>query len=438
LSEFRSFVVALLLISMAGCSSVTRAPGPEAQEAAKRLSSDIVSYRNGVEAVKRRQDASVLVRGANLFAQVYEKVRVHYVRDIDDDALIAAATKEIRKRHPEPQDAEDKELVEAAIHGMLGSLDNYSSYLDKKHLKALREQTRGRFGGLGIEVRKGDTYIDIVAPIDGTPAERAGLKSGDHIVRADGKSLKDALLRDAVLLLRGVPGSDVTLSIKRDKKTPFDVTITRAIINVASVRWRAEGDVGYLRITSFSERVGEEVASAVMSLKTAIGRRMRGIVLDLRNNPGGLLDQSIEVSDVFLDEGRIVSTRERHFEQHYSATKGDLTGGVPIVVLINNGSASAAEIVAGALRDHHRATLIGTRSFGKGTVQTILPLSSTDAVKLTTAIYLTPSGTSVEGGIVPDHTVKLDEEREGDEQLERALQLLSAQTVSAPTGVISR
>ncbi|MCG8545598.1 MAG: S41 family peptidase, partial [Alphaproteobacteria bacterium] len=336
-----------MLLAVAGCSFMPGEPGPEAQRAAKRISTDIEQYRNGKAAPANVREPSGMVHGANLFAEVYEQVRVHYVREVNDDALIAAATTEVRKRHPNPAKAKDQELVEAAIQGMLASLDNYSTYLDKAHLKALREQTRGRFGGLGIEVKKGDEYIEVVTPIDDTPAARAGLKSGDLIVEADGQSLKDMALRDAVLRLRGEPGSTARLTIKRGDRKPFVVPIERAIINIAAVRWRTEGDVGYIRITSFSEKARDEVVGAIFKVKKALGPRLKGLVLDLRNNPGGLLDQSVNVSDIFLDGGRIVSTRERNFEQHYESKSGDLTEGIPVVVLVNNGSASAAEIVAG-------------------------------------------------------------------------------------------
>jgi len=321
---------------------------------------------------------------------------------------------------------------------MLGALDSYSTYLDEEHWRSLREQTRGRFGGLGIEVRKEGEFIEIVSPIDDTPASRAGLRPGDKILSADKVSLKGVALREAVLQLRGEPGSKVVLSIRRGDAAPFDVTLERAIINIAAVRSRIEDNIGIIRITGFSERVGEEVAEAVIALKKEMGPKARGLILDLRNNPGGLLDQSIKVSDLFLDKGRIVSTRERFYEHRYDALTGDVSGGLPIVVLINGGSASAAEIVAGALKDQHRATLIGTKSFGKGTVQTIIPLSGSDAVKLTTAVYLTPSGHSVEGGIVPDHVVPMDDKAKDDVQLRSAKALLTGQTVAAPPNVTVR
>ncbi|MGH6621562.1 MAG: S41 family peptidase [Alphaproteobacteria bacterium] len=437
-SQTRYLLACLMVAFVAGCAVLSSEPGPEAQNAAQRINSEIKEYRNGGAPPAIRGDASGYVRGGNLFAQVYEQVQMHYVREVDEEALVTAASQEMRKRYPDPSKAKDKDLVEAAVYGMLGSLDTYSTYLDEEHWRSLREQTRGRFGGLGIEVRKEGEYIEIVSPIDGTPAARAGLKTGDRILRANGRSLEGVLLRDAVLELRGDPGSKVVLGIKRGEKPPFDVTLERAIINIASVRWRTEGNIGYIRITSFSERVGEEVAEAVLALKRDLGPRARGLILDLRNNPGGLLDQSIKVSDMFLDKGRIVSTRERFYEHHYDALNGDVSGGLPMVILINNGSASAAEIVAGALKDQRRATLVGTKSFGKGTVQTIIPLSGSDAVKLTTAVYLTPSGQSVDGGIVPDVVIPMDEKDEGDPQLRSAMSLLAGQTVARPRDVTVR
>lgn len=437
-SQTRYLLACLMVAFVAGCAILSSEPGPEAQNAAQRINSEIKEYRNGGAPPVIRGDASGYVRGGNLFAQVYEQVQMHYVREVDEEALVTAASQEMRKRYPDPSKAKDKDLVEAAVYGMLGSLDTYSTYLDEEHWRSLREQTRGRFGGLGIEVRKEGNYIEIVSPIDGTPAARADLKTGDRILRANGRSLEGVLLRDAVLELRGDPGSKVVLGIKRGDKPPFDVTLERAIINIASVRWRTEGNIGYIRITSFSERVGEEVAEAVLALKRDLGPRARGLILDLRNNPGGLLDQSIKVSDMFLDKGRIVSTRERFYEHHYDALNGDVSGGLPMVILINNGSASAAEIVAGALKDQRRATLVGTKTFGKGTVQTIIPLSGSDAVKLTTAVYLTPSGHSVDGGIVPDVVIPMDEKDEGDPQLRSAMSLLAGQTVARPRDVTVR
>ena len=457
MTRFRLLLAGILLAFVAGCGGWWAEPGPEAQNAAQRIITDIKEYRNGAPPKPElkdlgRQDAKSYIRSGNLFAQVYEQVKLHYVHDVEEETLVLAASKEMRKRYPDPATADDRQLIEAAVYGMLGSLDSYSTYLDEEHWRSLREQTRGRFGGLGIEVRKEGEFIEVVSPIDGTPAAKAGLKSGDRILKADSAALTGVPLREAVLHLRGEPGSKVVLTIQRDGKKTFAVTLERAIINIAAVRWRTEGNIGYLRITSFSERVGEEVAEAVVALKKELGPKARGLIIDLRNNPGGLLDQSIKVSDMFLDKGRIVSTRERFYEHHYDALSGDLADGMPIVVLINSGSASAAEIVAGALKDQHRATLVGTKSFGKGTVQTIIPLSGSDAVKLTTAIYLTPSGHSVDGGIQPDYVIPMDEkaadkgdggntgdkDAKNDVQLRSAMNLLAGQAVATPSTISVR
>lgn len=421
----RKFTVLFLVLAFAGCSTFSSS-SPEAEQAALRISTDIKAYRDGAATETDRREARELVKGANLFAQVYEQVRIHYVRQVSEETLIDAAAKGMREKYPKPAGVKDEKLVDAAIVGMFSALDTYSTFLDEEHLRALRQQTRGSFGGLGIEVRKNGKYIQIVTPIDGTPAAKAGLKPHDEIRKADGKSLADMMLRDAVLLLRGEPGTSVKLTIKRADKPLFDVVVTRAIINIAAVRWNTKGDIGYIRVTSFSERAGPELVDAVSAIKAKLGKRLRGLVLDLRNNPGGLLDQSIRISDAFLQDGRIVSTRERYTEYHHMAERGDIANGLPMVVLVNKGSASAAEIVAGALQDNGRAIIVGNRTFGKGTVQTIIPLSHHSAVKLTTAVYLRPSGRTVDGGIEPDQTVSLDEDRDGDEQLTYALHLLTS------------
>jgi carboxyl-terminal processing protease len=421
----RAFFVVGLCALASGCLSTSTPSRPESKAATRWLATDITQYRN----TKRPAVQPLTVNGLRdgdlaLFTRVYDRVRTMYVRDVDENSLKTAAAEGMRRAYPDPTKAPTRALVEAAINGMLASLDPYSSYLDQAHWRALREQTSGEFGGIGIQVRKGEGYIEVISPIDGTPAAKAGVLPGDHILRADGKSFKKMQLRDAVLMLRGRPGSHVTLTLRRQKLQQFDLSIMRDIIKVASVRFRTETDIGYIRISRFSERTGAEVMRAVVSIKARVGAKLKGFVLDLRSNPGGLFDQSIEVSDVFLSKGTIVSTRARVLKRHYQATKGDETGGLPIVVLIDKGSASAAEIVAGALKDHKRATLIGTRSFGKGSVQTILPLSVDDRLKLTTAVYLTPSGRSVEGGITPHVTVPMSDKKDGDDQLKYALSFL--------------
>jgi len=323
----------------------------------------------------------------NLFGDVFEKVRSDYVDEVSDDTLI-----------------------EGAINGMLTSLDPHSNYLNAKNFNDMKVQTRGEFGGLGIEVSMENGLIKVVSPIDDTPAARAGLKPGDLITHLDGNPVQGMTLPEAVEKMRGPENSEVTLRIRRTGKDPFDVKLVRAKIKIQSVRSHMEGDtIGYVRITSFTEQTDVGLANAMKNLKQQAGNKLTGVVLDLRNNPGGLLDQAVAVSDAFLDKGEIVSTRGRRADdaQRYNAHTGDITGGLPMVVLINGGSASASEIVAGALQDHHRAILLGTRSFGKGSVQTIIPLPGHGAMRLTTARYYTPSGRSIQAkGIDPDIAVE--------------------------------
>ncbi|MDP2699579.1 S41 family peptidase [Thalassospira sp.] len=320
----------------------------------------------------------------NLFGDVFEQVKAKYVEEVDD-----------------------KQLIEAAINGMLTSLDPHSSYLNMDNFQEMQVDTRGEFGGLGIEVTMEEGFVKVIAPIYDTPAEKAGLQPGDFITHIDGKPIRGLNLSDAVDMMRGKVNTDILLTIQRKgEPAPFDVTLTRAVIKIQSVRSEAKDDVGYVRITKFNEQTNSGLQRAIRELTTEIGpENLKGFVIDLRNNPGGLLDQAIAVSDSFLDKGEIVSTRPRDSEntERYNARPGDLAENYPVVVLINDGSASASEIVAGALQDHRRAVIMGTRSFGKGSVQTILPMPGNVALRLTTARYYTPSGTSIqEVGIVPD------------------------------------
>ncbi|MGC2412145.1 MAG: S41 family peptidase [Stellaceae bacterium] len=324
----------------------------------------------------------------DLFGDVFELVRTNYVDDVTDETL-----------------------VEGAINGMLTSLDAHSNYLNAKNFTDMKVQTRGEFGGLGIEVSMENGLVKVVSPIDDTPAARAGLKPGDLITHLDGTPVQGLTLPDAVEKMRGPVNSDINLTIRREGKEPFDVKLTRAIIKIQSVRSHLEGNnIGYIRITSFNEQTDVGLNNAMKSLKSQANDKLIGIVLDLRNNPGGLLDQAVAVSDAFLDRGEIVSTRGRRSDdaQRYNARPGAKpASGLPMAVLINGGSASASEIVAGALQDHHRAILLGTRSFGKGSVQTIIPLAGHGAMRLTTARYYTPSGRSIQAkGIVPDILVE--------------------------------
>ncbi|MDQ0314631.1 S41 family peptidase [Amorphus orientalis] len=336
-------------------------------------------------------------RQLNLFGDVFERVRSDYV-----------------------EQPEDAELIETAINGMLSALDPHSSYLPPKDFRDMQVQTRGEFGGLGIEVTMEDEVVKVVSPIDDTPAQKAGILAGDKIIQLDGEPVKGLTLSEAVERMRGPVNSDITVTILREgADEPFDVDITREIIKIQSVKWRPEEDVGYIRVTQFNERTFDGVKEAIDELEAEIPEdRLKGFVLDLRNNPGGLLDQAIAVSDAFLERGEIVSTRGREDNetQRFNARSGDLADGLPIIILVNGGSASASEIVAGALQDHRRATVLGTRSFGKGSVQTIIPLGSNGALRLTTARYYTPAGRSIQAkGIDPDIEViqELPEELAG-------------------------
>jgi len=323
----------------------------------------------------------------NLFGDVFALVRARYADTVNDDTLI-----------------------EGAINGMLTSLDPHSNYLNAKNFNDMKVQTRGEFGGLGIEVSMENGLVKVVSPIDDTPAARAGLKPGDLITHLDGAPVQGLTLPEAVEKMRGPVNSDLNLTIRREGREPFDVKLTRAVIKIKSVRSHLENkNIGYIRITSFNEQTDVGLNNAMKNLKQQAHNELVGIVLDLRNNPGGLLDQAVAVSNAFLDKGEIVSTRGRRSDdaQRYNAHPGDIAAGLPVAVLINGGSASASEIVAGALQDHHRAIIIGTRSFGKGSVQTIIPLAGQGAMRLTTARYYTPSGRSIQAkGIDPDIVVE--------------------------------
>ena len=323
----------------------------------------------------------------DLFGIVFERIRAQYVEEVESTALI-----------------------EDAINGMLTALDPHSSYLDEDDFADMRVDTKGEFGGLGIEVTMEEGLVKVVSPIDETPAYDAGIQAGDFITHLDGESIIGMTLGDAVDRMRGKVGTDIELTIRREGLSePLKVVLTRAVIKVQSVKYRAEDDVAYIRLRKFTQNTTSGTIEAVEELQKEIGPKLKGYILDLRNNPGGLLDQAIGVSDIFLDKGEIVSTRGRneHDTKRDNARKGDLTGGLPIVVLINGGSASASEIVSGALQDHRRAIIMGTQSFGKGSVQTVIPLPGHGAMRLTTARYFTPSGRSIQAkGITPDIVVE--------------------------------
>ncbi len=335
----------------------------------------------------------------DLFGDIFDRIRSEYVEEVDA-----------------------KELIEAAINGMLTSLDPHSGYLPPVDAEKMREQTRGEFGGLGIEVTQEEGFVKVVSPIDGTPADEAGMEAGDFITHVDGESVLGLTLNEAVERMRGPVGSEIVITVVREgEDEPFDVTIIRDFIKLTAARVRTEGKSVVIRVTTFNDNTFDNIRDGLeKELQNAGGlENINGIVMDLRNNPGGLLSQAIRVSDAFLDKGEIVSTRGRDPEDgdRYNATPGDLINGKPIVVLINGGSASASEIVAAALKDHRRAIIVGTKSFGKGSVQTVMPLREQSAMRLTTARYYSPSGRSIQNlGVTPDIIVEQPRRRTDEEE----------------------
>ncbi len=377
----KKFVMAGLAGTVAGIVATTQIAGPLlAQEAENKAS---------------------VYEQLDLFGDIFERIRAQYVEEVETD-----------------------ELIEAAIDGMLTSLDPHSSYLSPDDAEQMRVQTRGEFGGLGIEVTQEEGFVKVVSPIDDTPADAAGIEAGDFITHVDGESILGLTLDKAVDLMRGPVGSEIVITVVREgEQEPFDVTIVRDTIKLTAVRARTEGTSVVLRVTTFNDQTYPNLKEGLEEQIEEAGgiENVNGIVLDLRNNPGGLLTQAIKVSDAFLDEGEIVSTRGRNLEdgERFNATPGDLTGGKPIVVLINGGSASASEIVAGALQDHNRAIVVGTKSFGKGSVQTVMPLRGDGAMRLTTSRYYTPSGRSIQAlGVSPDIIVEQPRNNPVDEEEE--------------------
>ena len=375
----KKFVVAALGGTLAGALFAMQVAGPLlAQESAK---------------------TSNVYEQLDLFGDIFERIRAQYVEEVDEG-----------------------ELIEAAINGMLTSLDPHSSYLSPDDAADMRVQTRGEFGGLGIEVTQEEGFVKVVSPIDGTPADAAGIEAGDFITHVDGESVLGMNLDEAVELMRGPVGSEIVITVVREgEPDPFDVSIIRDTIKLTAVRSRTEGDSVVLRVTTFNDQTTPNLEAGLAKEVEALGGmdNVNGIVLDLRNNPGGLLTQAIKVSDAFLEKGEIVSTRGRNPADgdRFNATPGDLANGKPIVVLINGGSASASEIVAGALQDHRRAIVVGTKSFGKGSVQTVMPLRGDGAMRLTTARYYTPSGRSIQAlGVSPDIVVDQPRRKEASEE----------------------
>ena len=336
--------------------------------------------------VKAQNNRQETYKQLNLFGDVFQRVQEQYVEEITD-----------------------KELIESAISGMLQSLDPHSSYLSPESYKDMQVKTKGAFGGLGIEITMEDGFVKVVSPIDDTPAANAGMKSGDLIIGIDGESIKGLTINEAVSKLRGPVKSKVTITVVREDKDPFEIEIIRDIIKIRSVKHEIINNIGYVRLTTFSDTTTSGMEKSVKEIKKELGDKFQGLILDLRNNPGGLLNQSISVTDSLLNQGEVVSTQGRKSDDtsRIFAKKGDIIDGKPLIVLINSGSASASEIVAGALKDHARAIIVGTRSFGKGSVQSIIPLAGNGAMRLTTARYYTPSGVSIQAkGIEPDIKVE--------------------------------
>ena len=397
-------------------------PSPQARDAASKIEQAIVDYRGGRSGPEDNGSAD-----GRRFATAFQWVRYSYIRPVEKATLLNAATQGMRETYPDPAVASDSDLIEAAIQGMLTSLDDYSVYLDRKAYKRLyQEQIDGRFGGLGIEIKKDPAGLEVISPIDGTPAMRAGIQPGDRLTHADGIPLADLTLREALEMLRGKPGTTVTVTIARRGRDAFDISLTREIIRIVRVKARMKGDIGYIRIAHFLRDTGGDLRRKMQALKDRAGPGgLKGFVIDLRNNPGGLFDESINVAGAFLSGGLIVSTRSRVKAEEFDADLTDPSDGLPLVVLINKGSASASEIVAGAIKYRDRGLIVGEKSFGKGSVQSTFEFHGGGGVKLTTALYYTPSGKTVDGGIEPNvASVDDPQTEEVDEALQTALEVV--------------
>jgi carboxyl-terminal processing protease len=412
-----AFLALALLPALSGCSAgqstlsrVLQALGsdekplpPEAQKQLQRFETVYKAYSTEPDKTDRLE----------YFDFAYRRVRASYVKEISDATLIDAAVKGVRETKAKPGTLAPKKLVEAALETMVASLDPHSAYLTADEFRESFVQTKGEFGGLGIEITMEDGLVKVIAPIEGTPAEQAGMKAGDLITHVDGEPIKGKTLLQAVKRMRGRAGTQISLTIRRAGFSDFPLTLTRAIIKIKAVRWHIEDDIGYVRVARFTEKMETGIETAFADIHEKLGPGLAGVVLDLRNNPGGLLDQSLVLADSFLDEGEIVSIRGRNKDRDRShkAVEGDLAKGVPMVVLINSGSASASEIVASALQFHGRATLMGGKSFGKGSVQTILPLPVEGGLRMTTALYYAPSGKTIQArGVVPEIVISPSKE----------------------------
>ncbi len=395
-----TIAIAIGALSTLGYAQTPKAPNGASQEQVDNETKDLKQTNQPKDLVEEVGTPTPLpLEQIKTFAEIFTRIKRNYVTEVSDETLL-----------------------EYAVEGMLAGLDPHSVYLKGDSYKDLREGTSGRFGGLGLEVMMEDGFIKVVAPIDDTPASEAGIKSGDIIIRIDGKSIPGKNLQQATERMRGEPGTSITLTILRETKPePFDLELERAVVRVSSIRRKQLSDeIGYLRVSQFQIETSEMFRKELKTLRD--GKNFKGLILDLRNNPGGLLNSAISVADAFIDEGIIVSTKGRKPEndQKFTASTTDMINGMPLVVLINGGSASASEIVAGALQDHKRALILGTESFGKGSVQTVMDIGETQAIKLTTARYYTPSGRSIQAaGIVPDVRVEYREFKDRDQPYSR-------------------
>jgi len=410
----------VLLLGCTSDSSVARVFGGVGQGAGSTVSKgpDYEKFRNFF--VESTIDDGSREQQLRHFNDAFLRVRRDYVHEVSPPQLLTAAITGIQEAKGDRKSISPSAATEGALDTMLASLDPHSIYLNPEEYGESQVVTSGQFGGLGIEINAENGVIKVIAPIADTPAEKAGIKAGDLITRVDGQDIRGMKLTEAVRLLRGAPGTGVVLRVTRDGVPDFDVKVTRAIIQIEPVKWAVEGNYGYINVTQFISRAEEAMERAMRRIRAELGPNLKGIVLDLRNNPGGLLTQSVEIADAFLNDGKIVSVRDRQGEtRRFDASPGDIARGLPMVVLINRGSASASEIVAGALQDHRRAMVLGVRSFGKGSVQVITPLDWGGALRLTTSLYYLPSGRTIQGhGVLPDIGVtgpqEADAKREAD------------------------
>lgn len=418
LAVIGSFLALALLSGLGGCAGGSESPIERVMRivgGGHSLPPEARREYDRFDAVYRQVSHDRDDDNLRYFSTAYKRLRTSYVRPVDDKALMDAAIEGVEKAQGEKERPGPAGYIEAALDAMTASLDPHTAYLNRQEHQDTLVKLKGEFGGLGIVVSMEDGLVKVVSPIEDTPAARAGMKSGDLITNVDGNAILGMSLRDAVTLMRGAPGTEILLKVRRGEEPEFDLTLVRAVIKVKPVKWRLEGNVGYIRVSHFNELMESGMKTALAGIRRELGGEPEGIVLDLRGNPGGSLGQSIYLADMFLDGGEIVSVRGRSSRdvRSFAADRGGLARNIPMVVLINGGSASASEIVASSLKVHDRATVMGTRSFGKGSVQTIIGLPYYGGLKLTTALYYGPDGKTIQGnGVVPDIRLIPEEELE--------------------------